>query len=80
MPWRRALAGAYARVSGVAMRSYPGPELHGTASSWQHAERQQSLALVVELPAGALGPAVDGRHVAAARTVATLARFDRADN
>ncbi|MCW2920428.1 MAG: murein peptide amidase [Thermoleophilia bacterium] len=79
LPWREALAGVYARVSGLPMRFYPGPELHGTASSWQHAELPASLALVVELPAGALDAAGVHRHVAAVRTVATLARFDGAD-
>ena len=79
LPWREALAGAYARASGVVMRTYPGPPLSGTASSWQHAELPRSLALVVELPAGALDVAAVRRHVAAVRSVGTLARFDRAD-
>lgn len=80
LPWRIALASAYARVSRLAMREYTiGGRLHGTASSWQHAEQPMSLALVVELPAGPLDAAGVRRHTAAVRTVATLARFDRAD-
>jgi protein MpaA len=79
LPWREALAGAYARVARLPVQTYPGPELFGTASSWQHAEFPLSLALVIELPAGALDAASLRRHVAAVRTVGTLARFDRAD-
>ncbi len=80
LPWRVALASAYARVSRLAMREYTiGGPLYGTASSWQHAEQPMSLALVIELPAGSLDAREVRRHVAAVRTVATFARFDRAD-
>ncbi len=79
LPWREALAGAYARVSRLPFYRYPGPALHGTATSWQQAEQPLSLAFVVELPAGELDGVAVRRHVAAVRTIGTLARFDRAD-
>lgn len=77
LPWRQALAERYASVSRLPVRSYPGARLHGTASSWQHAEQPQSLALVVELPAGALGASAVRRHVAAVRAVGAAASADR---
>ncbi len=80
LPWRIALAQAYARTSRLPMREYTlGGRLYGTASSWQHAELPQSVALVVELPAGPLDAGGVRRHANAVRAVATLARFDRAD-
>lgn len=74
--WRVALARRYEAVSGLRMASYPGGRLYGTASSWQHAEQPRSLALVVELPAGALQAGSVVRHADAVRALAVAARDD----
>jgi protein MpaA len=76
LPWRQRLAAIYARVTGMVVRTYPGPALHGTASAWQHAEQAHSLALVVELPAGTLRSRAVIAHALGVRRLALAARAD----
>jgi hypothetical protein len=70
LPWRQHLAQRYATLTHMRMRTYPGPPLFGTASAWQHAEQPRSMALVVELPAGALSARSVAAHARAVRDLA----------
>jgi protein MpaA len=67
----RQIAAAYARASGIPMRQYL--TLQGTASAWEALVDPLSAPLVVELRAGALGPAGVRRQVRAVRAAAVLA-------
>ncbi len=74
--WRQALARAYERASGLAMKRYPDTGLCGTAAMWQEREFRRSLALVVELPAGRVPAGSVTRHADAIRRLAIAASLD----